>query len=250
MFVTRRRAVLFVVDVDAARTALHARMLACPQHGCEGRLQPWSPARTRTVTVRPGEQVRLTPDRGRCGWCRVSQTLLPAWYVPGRSCGIEVIGAAIGGRVNVGHSHARVAQVLGLPRTTVRAWLRGITGAAETVRALTRHVVAGIGTYVSFPQLQQRPDCTPATQDVARAFAELTYAASALTRPDPPSRSASATGIDYLHLLGQQARRAADRLLRLADPTGARITLGVWPAINLASGGRLLNMIASPGPAT
>jgi hypothetical protein len=85
---------------------------------------------------------------------------------------------------------------------------------------------------------------------VARAFAELTHAASALTRPDPPRRGDSATGIDYLHLLGQQARHEADRLLRLADPTGARITLGVWPAINLASGGKLLNMIVSPGPAT
>ena len=241
---------LFVVEVDAARTALHARVLACPQDGCEGRLQPWSPARTRMVTMRPGEQVRLTPDRGRCGRCRVSQTLLPAWYVPGRSCGIEVIGTAIQGRVNVGHSHARVAQVLGLPHTTVRGWLRGITGAAETVRAVTRHIIAGIGTYVSFPQLQQRPDRTPATEDVARAFDELAHAAYALTRPDPPKRNVSATGIDYLHLLGQQARREADRLLRLADPTGARITLGVWPAINLASGGRLLNMLASPAPAT
>ena len=54
------------------------------------------------------------------------------------------------------------------------------------------------------------------------------------------------TGIDYIHLLGQQARRDANRLLRLADPSNARTSLGRWPAINLASGGRLLTMIASP----
>src|SRR3981189_775786 len=58
--------------------------VACPGAGlpggwCSGRLRPWSPARTRTVTVRGGERVRLTPDRGRCERCRVSQTLLPAW---------------------------------------------------------------------------------------------------------------------------------------------------------------------------
>jgi hypothetical protein len=237
--------VLFVVDVDAARAALHARVLACPDDGCDGRLQPWSPARARTVTMRPGVQVQLTPDRGRCGSCRVSQTLLPAWYVPRRSCGIDVIGAAIQGHVNVGHGYGRVSHVLGLPEATVRAWLRGLKDAAETVRAVTRHIIAEIGTHVSLPAWPAKPPCTPSTEEVARAFDELILAANALTRPDPPHRSISATGIDYLYLLGQRARREANRLLRLADPTNGRTTLGVWSAINLASGGRLLTMIAS-----
>lgn len=241
---------LFVVDVDAARTALHARALPCPQDGCDGRLQPWTLARTRTVTMRPGERVRLTPDRGRCGRCRVSQTLLPAWYVPRRSCGIEVIGAAIQGHVNVGHGRAHIAHVLGLPHSTVRRWLGRLTAAAPAVRAVTHHVITGIGTCVWFPERPPKPACVPSSEDVAWALDELAHAAYALTRPDPQHRSASVTGIDYIHLLGQQARRHANRLLRLADPTDARTGLGLWPAINLAAGGRLLTMIASPPPAT
>jgi hypothetical protein len=180
----------------------------------------------------------------------VSQTLLPAWYVPRRSCGIDVIGAAIGGHVNVGHGHAQVAHVLGLPHSTVRGWLTGIKDAAAAVRAITGHIITRVGTHVRFPQLARRPTCVASTEDVAWAFDELACAAHTLTRPDPPHNSASATGIDYIHLLGQQARRDANRLLRLVDPTGARTGLGLWPAINVASGGRLLTMIASPAAAT
>ena len=241
---------LFVVDVNAAHAALHARVLSCPQDGCDGRLQPWSPARTRTVTMRPGQRVRLTPDRGRCGRCRVSQTLLPAWYVPRRSCGIDVIGTAICGQVNLGHGHARIAHVLGLPRSTVRRWLGRLTDAAPAVRAITHHIIVGIGTYVWSPERAPRPVCVPSTEDVAWALDELVHAAYALTRPDPPHHSASVTGIDYIYLLRQRARRDTDRLLRLADPANARAGLGLWPAINLASGGRLLTMIASSAPAT
>ena len=136
------------------------------------------------MTVRVGERVRLTPDRGRCERCRVSQTLLPAWYVPRRSIGIEVIGAAIQGYVNVGHGHGQVAHVLGLPHSTVRGWLGPIKGAAATVRAITRHVATEIGTCVSFPQHQRRLACVPSTEDVAWAFEELAYAAHAFTRPE------------------------------------------------------------------
>jgi len=202
------------------------------------------------VTVRVGERVRLAPDRGRCGSCRASQTLLPAWYVPRRSCGIAVIGAAIEGHVNVGHGRAQIAHVLGLPHSTVRGWLARIKGAAAAVRAITHHIITRVGASVWFPQLPRRPAHVPSTEDVAWAFAELAHAAHALTRPDPPHNSASATGIDYIHLLGQQARRDTNRLLRLADPTNARTSLDLWPAINLASGGRLLTMIASPAPVT
>ena len=174
---------LFVVDVDAARAALHARVLPCPEDGCSGRLQPWSAARPRTVTVRVGERVRLTPDRGRCGSCRVSQTLLPAWYVPRRSCGIELIGAAIGGHVNVGHGHAQVAHMLGLPHATIRGWLAPIKGAAAAVRAVTHHIITKVGTYVWFPEPLCKPACVASTEDVAWALQELAYAARALTRP-------------------------------------------------------------------
>lgn len=238
---------LFVMDTDAARAALHARVLACPKDGCEGRLQPWSPARTRTVTTRPGQQVQLTPDRGRCGSCRASQTLLPAWYVPRRSCGIDMVGAAIQGHVELGHGYGRVGRVLGLPERTVRRWLGGLKHAAEAVRGITRHIVADIGADLSTSAWPTRPPRPASMQDVGRAFDDLTNAATSLARPDPPRRGISTTGLNYLDMLVAQARREANRLLRLVDPTDARTTLGVWPAINLASGGRLLTMIAPPG---
>jgi hypothetical protein len=41
-------------------------------------LHPWGMARARTVLVRLGHRLTLTPDRARCGSCRVGQTLLPA----------------------------------------------------------------------------------------------------------------------------------------------------------------------------
>src|SRR5262249_40260923 len=151
---------------------LHARAIRCPQYGCEGRLQPWSPARPRTVMARPGEQVRLVPDRGRCGLCRVSQTLLPAWYVPRRSCGIEVVGAAIGGFVNVGHRPDGIAATIGLPRSTVRRWLTGIADAAPVFVDLAAHIGVGIGATVIYPQSRKRPPCRPGTQNAAWALDE------------------------------------------------------------------------------
>ena len=82
---------LFVVDPDAAKVALRARMIGCREENCPGRLQPWSSARPRTVSVGPGARVRLVPDRGVCKTCRATHTLLPAWYVPGRSCGADFL---------------------------------------------------------------------------------------------------------------------------------------------------------------
>jgi hypothetical protein len=220
--------VLFVVDADAARAALRVRLLACPREGCRGRLGPWSRARARTVTVGVGQRERVTPDRGRCRVCRVSQTLLPGWYLPRRSASVEVVGAAIQGRVNVGHSHEQVARVLGLNPDTVRGWLRRVHAAAPAVRSITHHIVARIG-YVAFPERPLRPLCVPATEEVALAFAELGYAVRAVT---------------------QHAQREAERIAHRVNATGARTTLGLWPAVNLASGGRLLTMITSRAAAT
>src|SRR5262249_27250973 len=158
------------------------------------------PARARTVTTRPGEQVQLTPDRGRCGSCRVSQTLLPAWYVPRRSCGIEMVGAAVEGHVELGHGYGRVGRVLGLPEGTVRRWLGGLRSAAEAVRALPRQIVADVGADLSTSAWPTKPPRPAPTQDVSRAFDDLRNAAASLTRPDPPRRTISPTGLNYLDM--------------------------------------------------
>jgi hypothetical protein len=195
------------------------------------------------VTVRLGEQARLVPDRGRCGVCRVTQTLLPAWYVPRRSAGVEVLGVVINGFVNYGHRADRIAAALQMPRSTVRAWVRGLADAADVFSRLTAHVAVGIGAVIRYPQRPRLPVCTARTENAARALDELAYAAHALTTPDIPHTATGPTGVDYIYLLGQHARVERNQRLRLVDPTNARTNLGLWPAINLAAAGQLLNMI-------
>ena len=227
---------LFVVDPDAARIALRARAISCPQEDCAGRLRPWSPARPRTVTVWLGEQARLVPDRGRCGACRVTQTLLPAWYVPRRSAGIEVIGVVITGFVNYGHRADRIAAALRMPRSTVRAWVRGLADASPVFGQLAVHIGLNLGAVVRSPQSPKQPVCTAATKNAAGALDQLANAAHALTTPDSPHTATGPTGIDYIYLLGKNARVEYNQPLRLVDPSNARTTLGLWPAINLAAG--------------
>jgi hypothetical protein len=171
--------------------------------------------------------------------------LLPAWYVPRRSCGIGVIGAAIAAHLESGHGHARIAAGLGVAPATVRGWLRGLKGAAAAVYDLARQACRGGVGYVWRPERPLRPTFDESVPEVLRALDELALVALAFTRPDPPHRVGGATGIDYIHLLGQQQRRDHNRLLRLIDPTDDRPALGLWPAINVISGGRLLAVITA-----
>ena len=61
-----------VVDPDAARRALLAGLLTCPEPGCEGVLRVWSRARTRRVRRLDGALIALRPDRARCRRCAVT----------------------------------------------------------------------------------------------------------------------------------------------------------------------------------
>ncbi len=190
---------LFVVDVDAARIALRARAIRCPQYGCSGRLRPWSSARVRTVTRRPGELVRLAPDRGMCVVCRVSQTLLPAWYVPRRSASIEVVGAVVCAFVNYGHRPNRIAEVLRMPRSTVRSWLHRLPASSPVLQQLTVRIAVEIGVDVAQPEVPSRPPCTPASEGLALALDQLARTAWGLTRPDPAHTAAGRPDRDRLH---------------------------------------------------
>jgi hypothetical protein len=238
--------VLFVVDPNAAKLALRARMIGCPQPHCPGRLQPWSCARPRTVIVGAGERLRLVPDRGVCKTCATTHTLLPAWYVPRRSVGAEFLGMVISAVVSHGHRPRRIGEVLRLPRTSVRRWVRGLVEADGVLANLAAQVCTNLGG-AGLPRRQRRHGLanTPATQAVSLALDELAYAATAITRSDPPNNTNAPSGVDYIYLLGRADRIEQNRRLRLVDPTGARPRLSLWAAINLAAGGRLLNMIAT-----
>jgi hypothetical protein len=70
--------VITVVDPDAARVALAAGQLACPEPGCDGVLRVWSRARAWRVRMPGGDLQRLRPDRAQCRACGITHVLLPA----------------------------------------------------------------------------------------------------------------------------------------------------------------------------
>lgn len=84
-----------VVDPDAARAALSAGDLACPESGCAGTLRIWSAARARHVQLPDGQRRRLRPDRARCRACAITHVLLPAWCLPRRAYSSDVVGTAL-----------------------------------------------------------------------------------------------------------------------------------------------------------
>lgn len=123
---------LLFLDETQMGAELAERQLGCPS--CRvGRLRPWAHARARVVALVDGRRVRLRPRRARCGSCRRTQVLLPAWCAPRRAHGVEVIGAALVGRA-AGRSHRAVAADLGVAADTVRGWVRRAVAGAERLR--------------------------------------------------------------------------------------------------------------------
>ncbi len=115
---------------DALEVALDAGRLACP--GCSGPLSPWGFARAREVRMLHGVR-SVRPRRACCGRCGSTHVLCPAWSVPRRCDGAEVIGEALrqGAR---GDGHRTIAARLGRPPGTVRGWLRAARRRAELLR--------------------------------------------------------------------------------------------------------------------
>jgi Domain of unknown function (DUF6431) len=106
---------IFAVDTAAARRALGRGLLGCPEAGCGGRLRLWGAGRARRVREAAGRVVEVRPDRARCRACLVSHVVLPAWYVPRRAYGAEVVGSALVGKAAHGQGHRRIARERGLP---------------------------------------------------------------------------------------------------------------------------------------
>jgi hypothetical protein len=92
----------------------------CPS--CAGPLVFWSGYRRHVRAA--GRCVRIFIPRVRCGPCRESHALLPAFVLAGRLDAAEVIGAVVaevaGGRCGVRPAAARA----GVPHTTARGWVR------------------------------------------------------------------------------------------------------------------------------
>ncbi len=122
-----RACVITVVDPDAARRAVRAGLLRCPEAGRQGRLRVWSAARARRVRRLGAEVVALRPDWARCRGCgaarRVPASVLDvggAGAVAVRGSGVRAVpGGSVGG--TVGAAPVGVGASLGFP--SARPWV-------------------------------------------------------------------------------------------------------------------------------
>jgi hypothetical protein len=227
-----------VVDPDAARAALSAGSLACPEPDCAGTLRIWTQARARQVQLPGGQWRRLRPDRARCRVCGVTHVLLPAWCLPRRAYGSEVVGAALLAAAQ-GAGYARAAAAAGAPTSTVRDWLRAVGRSAPALTAQALAVAGAAGEADACWPRPARP-CSALTSAVNALAAAARAFHLALTRPRPTRAGGSLTGIDYLAIVAERHRRQLLHGLRLADPTGAAAGLSPWQTINVLTAGRLL----------
>ena len=226
-----------VVDPDAARAALSAGDLACPQSGCAGTLRIWSAARARQVQLPGGQRRRLRPDRARCRACGVTHVLLPAWCLPRRAYSSDVVGTALLTAAQ-GAGYAGAAAAAGAPTATARDWLRAVGRSAPALTAQTLAVAGAAGEADACWPRPSQP-CSALTSAVNALAAAARALHLVLTRPrlTPPGR---VTGIDYLAILAERHRRQLLHGLHLADPTGAAAALSPWQTINVMTAGRLL----------
>jgi hypothetical protein len=93
---------------------------ACP--GCQGTVTWWSGYR-RFVRA-AGVSRAIFVRRVRCGACRVTHAVLPAFLFAGRVDVVETIGAVIEAVVAGGGGVRPAAARADVPRTTARGWVR------------------------------------------------------------------------------------------------------------------------------
>lgn len=124
---------MFVVssDMTVLERDLVAGRLSCP--GCGRALSPWGFAREREIRMLDGVR-SLRPRRARCRACPATHVIVPAWSVPRRRDGAEVIGHALLAKAQ-GDGHRTIAASLRRPAGTVRGWLRAFASRAELVAA-------------------------------------------------------------------------------------------------------------------
>lgn len=113
------------VEAELARGGL-----SCPL--CDGVLRPWGHARSRVLRSAVGARW-LRPRRARCRDCAGTHVLLPDRCLLRRRDEVVVIGAALAAKV-AGFGHRRIAERLGVPKDTVRGWLRRFVARAAEIR--------------------------------------------------------------------------------------------------------------------
>ena len=197
---------MITVEVNVGRVELRlaAGELCCP--GCGGGLTGWGWARLRRVR---GLNSSVRPRRARCTPCRVTHVLLPVVLLVRRAYAAAVIGAVLTAKGARGWGFRRIAAVMGIPESTVRAWLRRMAGRADAVRGLFTALAADQGMGPPSP--------------AGSVWADLLAALGALAAA----------------VRGFSARSAAG---------GGVVEVPVWTVAVAVSGGRLLAP-GWPGPA-
>jgi transposase-like protein len=120
--------VMVCADEATVEAELTGGALRCPN--CDGRLRPWGHARERVIRG----VGRLRPRRAKCRACGRTHVLLAWVCLLRRRDAVVVIGAALAARAT-GAGHRPIAERLGVPKDTVRGWLRRFARDAEAIRA-------------------------------------------------------------------------------------------------------------------
>lgn len=153
---------VLIVGVAAAEVE---RMLASgvgpgrPQEArcpcCGGRLRGFWRGYRRAV--RFGRRVgRLWIGRSVCGGCGRRHALLPSFVVPRRLDAAPVVGLALE-RAAGGLGHRPIAAGLGLPRETVRGWLRRARAQAAALAAGLWRLAQELGVLAPRAPPEERP---------------------------------------------------------------------------------------------
>jgi hypothetical protein len=142
-----------VLGADVLEEQLTAGQLCCP--GCGGPLSPWGFAREREVRLLRGARC-VRPRRVRCAACETTHVLLPAFSVPRRRDGAEVIGSALVLKA-WGAGHRTIARRLGRPPGTVRGWLRAAARQADALELCGVRWTVGLGEQLGRPQRPGSP---------------------------------------------------------------------------------------------
>jgi transposase-like protein len=106
--------------------------LRCPR--CQHPLVRWG-GYWRWLRVPSFGEWRIWIRRGRCSGCRRTQALLPDLVLVRRLDAVDVIGRGLALKLIQGLGLRPVAEALGVPHTTVRAWWRRFRARAPTLLA-------------------------------------------------------------------------------------------------------------------
>ena len=124
--------------------------MRCP--ACAGGLGSWGAYRRG---VRVGRAVfGLLVRRVRCRACECTHALLPGFVLGRRLDVVDGVGCALQMAAD-GRGYRPIAVALGLPCSTVRAWIRRLRGRADVLRGW----FVALAVELSEPPARPPPDC-------------------------------------------------------------------------------------------